>query len=445
MTVALKFAGFLSTTSRVNAPALERAQAALFDLTIASVAGFDTPGARAARTAARQTWGPGIAPVWFSDDRLTVPGAAFANSAAASMLDLDDGHRAAAGHPGASIIPAILATAAACDASDERILTAIVLGYEIAVRIAASRDYAALTTMVSGPWVGLGAAAAAAWLRGLDPNATAQAIAIAGASAPNLAAIAYSRVMGNHLKEGIPWATATGLAAVDLAATGFTGPIDLLDNAELFDRNKLLDDLGVYWAIEGIYFKPYSCCRWAHAAIDAVLALRAEAGFSTDDIATISVHTFGWAIRLNNDRAPGTLEAAQYSVPFCVALAAVHGGEPLVRLSESTLTDPAVLALALRIELELDPAFEPMFPAAVPARVVVTSSRGQTEKTVLAPLGEPSNPLDWHALEKKFATVANGMIARPRMRGLQHATARLARGEVRPLIAALVDPLETAG
>ena len=37
--------------------------------------------------------------------------AAFANSAAASALDLDDGHRAAGGHPGAAVIPAVFAVA----------------------------------------------------------------------------------------------------------------------------------------------------------------------------------------------------------------------------------------------------------------------------------------------------------------------------------------------
>jgi 2-methylcitrate dehydratase PrpD len=437
MTIAQQFADFLASTTTAGPQANQQAKAALFDLTIATIAGFSTKGAQAARDAARSSWGSGTAPVWFAGERLTVPGAAFANSAAASMLDLDDGHRAAAGHPGASIIPAVLATAAVHATTDDRILTAVALGYDVAIRIAASRDFAALTTMVSGPWVGQGAAAAAAWLRGLDRSATAQAIAIAGASAPNLAAVAYSRVMGNHLKEGIPWATATGLAAVDLAAAGFTGPTDLLDNDAIFDRTKLLEGLGEVWAIEGIYFKPYSCCRWAHAAIDAILALKAELAFSARDVTSIRIHTFGWALRLNNDCEPVTLESAQYSVPFCVALAAVRGAEPLVRLSENSLVDLEVLALAKRVELVLDPTFETLFPAAVPARVVIETPAGRFEKAVMAPLGEPTNPLDWSALECKFRTVASGHLSMEQSNSLLRSFERLALGEIRPLVATM--------
>jgi 2-methylcitrate dehydratase PrpD len=442
MTIAEHFAGFLASTDVAGVSATDQAKSAIFDLTIAAVTGFGTKGAVAARRAARLTWGSGATPVWFANDRLSIPGAAFANSAAASMLDLDDGHRAAAGHPGASIIPAVLATAAGHAASDQRILTAIALGYEIAVRIAASRDYAALTTMVSGPWVGQGAAASAAWLRGLAPAETAQAIAIAGASAPNLAAVAYSRVMGNHLKEGIPWATATGLAAVDLAAAGFTGPTDLLDNEVLFDRAKLLEGLGERWAIEGIYYKPYGCCRWAHAAIDGMLDLRSGPGFDAGSIRSLRIETFGWALKLNNDRAPATLEAAQYSLPFCIALAAIRGGDPLVRLSETTLRDAAVLELSARIDLAIDPAFERLFPAAVPARIVLETDAGRFERTVTAPLGEPSNPLDWAALERKFHTASAGLIGARQNECLLQAIERLAGGEVRPLIETMSEALD---
>jgi 2-methylcitrate dehydratase PrpD len=440
VTIADTFAQFLAGTTHLSDRTTDHVTSAIFDLVIATMAGYDTEGARAARMAARASWGRGPVPVWFSSDRLTVPGAAFANSAAASMLDLDDGHRAAAGHPGASIIPAVLATAVRFEIEDDRILTAIALGYEVAVRIAASRDYAALTTMVSGPWVGQGAAAAAAWLRGLGPEATAQAITLAGASAPNLAAIAYSRVMGNHLKEGIPWATATGLAAVDLAAAGFTGPTDLLDNDKVFHPVKLVDGLGHTWAIEGIYFKPYGCCRWAHAAIDGILDLRETIGSATLACSRIEVQTFGWATRLNNETSPRTLESAQYSVPFCVALAAIRGGEPLVRLRPEALLDEEVLNLARKVDLVVDPQFDSMFPTDVPARVIVHSPDGRLERTVMAPLGEPTRPLDWAALERKFETIAPGVSSTVPLGALLDGVRRLRQGQFKPLLQALCAP-----
>ena len=42
--------------------------------------------------------------------------------------------------------------------------------------------------------------------------------------------------MGNNVKEGIPFATALGLVAVELAAAGFTGPVDFLDEEKRYDR-----------------------------------------------------------------------------------------------------------------------------------------------------------------------------------------------------------------
>jgi 2-methylcitrate dehydratase PrpD len=354
---------------------------------------------------------------------------------------MDDGHRAAAGHPGASIIPAVLATACAYPCPPERILTAIVLGYDIAVRVASSRDYAALTTLVSGPWVGYGAAAAAAWLRRLDASAIEQAIAIAGTMAPNLSAIAYSKVMGNHIKEGIPWATATALVAVELAAAGFTGPVDLLDNEAIYNRGELLDGLGSDWAINGIYFKPYGCCRWAHSAIDGVLSLQSQFGIEAGGIESIEIDTFSWALRLNNEVAPLTLESAQYSVPFCVAMALARGADALVQIDQSEISQAETIALAGRIQLRIDPSFDAMFPQAVPTRVRIKTSHGTVSTEVAAPLGEPTNPMDWSALHSKFLAVAERRLdARCRDRFVA-AFGDLRYGRLDTLLSALATPL----
>ncbi|RWI89926.1 MAG: MmgE/PrpD family protein [Mesorhizobium sp.] len=440
MTIARHFADFLFEVGDINGPTAEQAKAAVLDLTTAALAGINEDATVAARNAALMIWPSGNTPVWFTKDRASAAGAAFINSMSASSLDLDDGHRAAAGHPGASIIPAVMATASECKCPTNRILPAIALGYEIAVRVAASRDFPTLTTLVSGPWVGYGAAAAAAWLRGLEPRAIEQAIAIAGSTAPNLSAIAYSKVMGNHVKEGIPWATATALVAVELAAQGFTGPDDLLDNERVFDRGRLLDGLGTEWAINGIYFKPYGCCRWAHAAIDAVLALKAEHGLDETNIHGIEIETFSWALRLNNEVAPRTTESAQYSVPFCVAMALTKGAEALVQITTRDLDHPGTIALARRIELRVDPGFDATFPQSVPARVVIRTKKERLSKEVLAPMGEPTNPMGWATLRNKFRNVAQGRLEEQHLEMFLAAFRDLREGELGSLMETLQRP-----
>jgi 2-methylcitrate dehydratase PrpD len=321
-------------------------------------------------------------------------------------MDLDDGHRAAVGHPGAGVIPGVLAACQAHEVPFERASAAIAIGYEVAVRIASSRDIAALTTMVSGPWIGQGVAAAVAYLRGLTAGQMAQAIALAGATAPNLQAVSYSKHMGNHLKEGIPWATATGLSAVDLALAGFTGPIDILDNQDLYRRDALLGGLGEDWALRDVYFKPYSCCRWSHAAMDAALELQAVHQFAADDIKSIDIETFDWALRLNNETEPETLEAAQYSVPFCVALLLTVGAQACLPMSADALSNATAKDLARRVTLIRAGEFDAMFPKAVPARVTIQTVDGHWTHEVLAPLGEPSHPMTGRQMRSKLQRIA---------------------------------------
>ena len=437
MTVAHTLATFAHDTARLTPDARAAAVRTVSDLVAAAIAGRKTAGGIAALKAAPASWGSGSAACWFSDLRLSIPGAAFVNSAFASMLDLDDGHRAASGHPGAAVIPAVIATAEAHGADAERVLTAIAIGYEIAVRIAGARDVEMLHTFDSGLWCGQGAAAAAGWLRGLDPARLANAIAIAGTTAPGQTATAYTKLMGNNVKEGIPFATSLGLVAVELAAAGFTGPVDFLDEAERYDRAILSGDLGARWLIETVYFKPYGCCRWAHAAIDALLELMASERIAADEIKGVRVETFATALTLNNDLAPPTLEAAQYSVPFCMAAAAIHGAEALLPLEEKLLHDSAVLAFAPRVTLSVAPDLDPMFPRSVPARITVTTARGLHHRTVLAPRGEPVNPLSDNDLRAKFATIAGQKLAPARGPALLDALAAFDAGDIAPLLANL--------
>lgn len=382
------------------------ARRALLDLLGCAVAGGPIEAARSARRVASRLYAPGRARVWFGRGPLVPAGAAFANASAASALDLDDGHRRAGGHPGASIIPAVLAVAADTSPSVDRLLAAIALGYEIGVRIASARDFARLDTLSSGRWCGIGAAAAASYLGGLDADTTAEAMAIAGVVAPGLSAAGYSRRMGNSVKEGIPWATALGITAVELAREAYTGPTDLLDHPDYFDAEAVVAGLGGTAAIETIYFKPYGCCRWIHAALDAVIAIRATPGFRPERIERVEIETFARVLRLSNEIAPTTLEGAQYSLPFCVAVAAQEGAAGFLPLAGSLLGRRDLIALAERVVVRVDPELDHRFPAEAPARVKIQADGKVHERTVLAALGDPANPMGDDALRRKFLTLA---------------------------------------
>ncbi|WEX08966.1 MmgE/PrpD family protein [Chelativorans sp. AA-79] len=97
-------------------------------------------------------------------------GALFSNCAAASALDVDDGHRGAASHPGAAIIPAVLMEAERRPVSREDLLAAIIIGYEVAFRIGEARRLHEDISFASGIWICYGLPAVLGRLQARSPT-----------------------------------------------------------------------------------------------------------------------------------------------------------------------------------------------------------------------------------------------------------------------------------
>ncbi|MER9534239.1 MmgE/PrpD family protein, partial [Mesorhizobium sp. M0309] len=224
-----------------------------------------------------------------------------------------------------------------------------------------------------------------------------------------------------------------GVTAAYRARAAATGPLDLLDDNDRFTHDLLTDNLGSSWEVEKCYLKPYACCRYIHAAIDAILAMRRDG----HDIRKIRVETFPQAMRLANERAPSTLEGGQYSFYFSCALAALYGREALQPVQLDRLTDPPVLDLAARIELESSSDFASAFPAGTPARVVVDQGKGAEEMIVRHPLGDVENPLSNDQVTQKFKNISRENIHPEWQDQILAAIAGLEAAGFLPLVAAL--------
>lgn len=389
--------------------AREAASLLLADLMAATAAGLHSPLATAARAAAADLYGAGPARVWLTDLSLSPAGAAMANAAAASALDIDDGHRGAAGHAGAGVIPAALAVGQALGSSDEQIIDAMIFGYDVALRVATSRPTSTIETYSSGRWVGYGVAATAGRLLGLNAAQLAHAMAIAGAEGPISFPTGSSKYQGSTVKEGIPPAVIAGLTGAYRACAGANGPIDLLDKTSHFDREILTGGLGQSWWLEQCYLKPYACCRYMHAAVDAIVQLRQPGKI----IRSLRIETFPQGLRLSNARAPKTLEAGQYSFYFSCALAALHGAAALQPVDPARLSDPEVLDLAARIELVAHEDFADSFPKGTPCRVILDRGEGPQSLTVLHPLGDVANPMSREQVIDKFRKIGAASVDTP--------------------------------
>jgi len=142
------------------------------------------------------------------------------------------------------------------------------------------------------------------------------------------------------VKDGSAWGALGGVSAAYLAADGFTGaPAVSIEDESLAH---LWDDFGTTWRILEQYFKPHSVCRWAQPAIEAVTGTMTRHRITGPMIDHIEIASFSEAISLAT-RIPKTTEAAQYSLPFSVAAAAMRGQVGAAELTGAGLDDPEVL------------------------------------------------------------------------------------------------------
>jgi 2-methylcitrate dehydratase PrpD len=417
----------------VSQEAKDMASLLISDLVAAASAGFNSQLAKAARQAAVAAYGLGQSQVWFSEHKLSIVGAAMSNSAAASALDIDDGHRGAAGHPGAAVLPAILAAAETLGSDDIAIFDAIILGYDVALRVATSRPTGTFPTYSSGLWGAYGVAAGVGSLLGLSAKQMANALAIAGAESPVSYPTGTSKYQGSSVKEVIPPAVVVGITAAFRAKAGALGPLDLLDNDQRFTRTVLVGDLGREWWIRQCYLKPYACCRYMHAAVDAILEMREL----DKPIVSLKIETFPQGLKLGNSRTPPTLEAGQYSFYFSCALAAIYGEEALQPVEPAMLTDESVLDLASRIELNAHEDFSASFPKGTPCRVILDQGNGEEVRTVLHPLGDVANPMSAPKVLQKLNRISRHNVGEEQRQIIVNALGGLQTNGFAPLSAAL--------
>lgn len=434
--MAIELFNFIVQTSYEILPPDIRRQLtrAVADLIGAALAGWTTPTAQIMAGYACAIY-PGREATVIGNGRCcNTVGAALANGCAANALDIDDGYRPAKGHPGAVIIPAALAQAEALGASGAEFLAAVAVGYEVALRASVAQHRSRPAYNSSGSWGSAGAAAACAHLLRLDAEQAWHALGIAEYHAP------YCEVMlaverPAMVKDGIHWGALVGTSAAQLAQRGFTGIPALLTLPAQAD---LTGSLGREWWIQGLYFKFYPCCRWAQPAVTGVLALRRQHGFAVGEIEAIEVECFENAAHLVT-RRPRNTEEAQYSLPFPVACAAVRGQVTPEEVTGDGLHDSAILDMAERVRMRVDPALEERFPAEALECVSVLLKDGR--RLSVGPLsapGEASTPPSDVELEQKFAALTAPVIGAERARRLHEAIEQCAELENVEALAALL-------
>jgi 2-methylcitrate dehydratase PrpD len=266
-----------------------------------------------------------------------------------------------------------------------------------------------------GTWGTVGAAVAVRKLLGGTVADFARTINIA--STLGLATSVKTMREGGTVRNAFAGVTGSmSLLVNELVDAGFTGESDGLSSvfdgvtAHAFRWERMLEGLGRRWEIQRNYFKTHACCRFNHAALDALaVALKAHLEpVVVDEIESIEVHTYSLAAMLVNAQPVNAL-AAKYSLPFAIATALVHESTGVAAFASEAVGNPVVRRLAQRVRVHEDPTMTKLLPELRQARVVVRLLSGQQfAGFVHTNRGDSDEPLGEEELSRKFIDLARG-------------------------------------
>ena len=356
----------------------------------------------------------GMATVPGVETGLSIHAAVLINCGATTVLQLQDGHRMARGHPASHIAPSLLALAESNGADSKAIFSAMVAGYEVGARIGIALDGVKELLHDTGTWSSIGTAVATAHLLS---NGQEETIADSIESAAAVALMPYRDLpvqgaTSHHLYIGL--GAISGLTAAHGAMAGlkplegtlerFFGP----RSGAAFNARKLTDgiDESGEWSsfeIENAYFKIHPTCAHLHGANDALLSLMQRHDIKAGAIGRVEIATYGASLAFDN-ATPVNVLAARFSQAACAAIALTCGSLDEKTLTDENLCSPAVQSLMKRVSVVHDPALDLNYPAGRPTRVSIMLEDGNAlSEAVVYPLGDHTNPAPRDMLRRKAA------------------------------------------
>lgn len=316
----------------------------LLDAVGCALAGLSSDKGKVAVKLATRMAGPPESTIIGLGEKVSSCAASFANGELINALDWD---AALAGHNVASVVPALLALAESGQASGKRLILAIALGIELAVRLGQAVSHT-IEVVKEGPDKGkayfppvygfghyvLPGSLAAGKILNLDQERMSHAMGIAGYICPVPPFSKWARTLPLSMtKYSVTgWISQAEVTSALLAEAGYTGDPTVLDGEYGFGRfyhlarwepDTLTQKLGEQWHMLGICYKEYPCCRFFHSGLDCFMKIIEEQNLLPRDIDQVRL----WLtpvvdLPLCTNREIRTQIDAQFSTAYIFAVAA---------------------------------------------------------------------------------------------------------------------------
>lgn len=362
--------------------------------------------------------------------------AALYNSALVRYLDFNDSYLAKGEtcHPSDNL-GAVLAATEYVGGSGRDFLTALAVAYQVQCRLSdvAPVQSKGFDHTTQGSYA---VAAGVSKALGLDQRRTAHAIALCGTA---FNALRVTRTGALSHWEGLAYANTAFCCthATFLAMRGVSGPLAVFEGNKGFIAT-ITGPFILDWAREDLervthtILKKYNAEIYSQSVLEGVLELKHTHGFSTCDVATITIEIFAVAFHIIGGGGEGekwcvrTKEEADHSLQYMVAVALLDDQVMPAQYRPERLQQSDVVTLLRKVVVRPVAAYSQRFPREMPCRITITLNTGQTWVTEKRDYeGSTTRPMRWDTVVQKFTDLSAPYTTAPLRARIIDAVAHL--------------------
>ena len=441
--VVKEFANFIEKSADIEIPnaTLHSAKLIVADCLGAIVGGMAEPEIRMLA----ESKGDNVFEILDGTKRVADETISFLFGTAGTVLEMDEGHQFAKGHPGMHIFPALLAAARNREFSGEEFLRAFIIGYDVGARIGLASNLNP-NMHPHGTWGGLGAAAGLAVMNKMKAREASEYLNIV--SSLTLATSRKTMLEGATVRNSYT-GVSNKMAHVGLMLlkAGFTGEQDGIKSifgsvvSNKFDDKSAVELLGKRFEVSRNYFKLHACCRYNHAALDAlwkIIEQHSEVK-NINQIEKIEVQSYNLAAELK-DQNPRNVLACKFSVPFAIATTLANLDSGVLSFTENMRTNKNIQNLCQKVTIVEDTNMTGKLPNLRPADVYIQMANGSTFKAqVTTNRGDWQDPYSEEELKQKFISLTTRLWSQKKALNVYSKSMKLEKIPLDDLINSIIN------
>lgn len=319
------------------------------------------------------------ASVYLVGEKFKSRDAAFINGYLGHYFEMDDVHKEAIIHPGAIIIPVVLAIVEdyKLDLTYKEFNSFIIAGYEAIVKLGISLNP---SHYVDFHTTGTSGTIAAAIIASLMLSKDKRVNITAANMATTLASGLISSFGFDSKLVTVGNACMSGIMAAEFANIGLSANPDALENGfykAYSNEDKLIETIRSIdlnnLEINNSYYKMHASCGHTHSALDAAIKIMSENKVDVESIKEVNIYTYGTSVEITNKPEYGTRQQCQFSNPFCMSLLLINGRVSIqdFEVILDGIGKEKIMKLVNKINVYEDKEYTKMYPKRRPSRVEV--------------------------------------------------------------------------